>query len=92
MIVTPGDLSPEGLAAFTFRGDFYLAIANEVPAIGATTANTTLYRMDQRDTEPGWPARPGGRAEGSVGWHWAEGVRTLSQVWYSAIRFWRASA
>jgi hypothetical protein len=36
MIVTPGDLSPEGLAAFHFRGDFYLAIANEVPASGAT--------------------------------------------------------
>ena len=48
MIVTPGDLSPEGLAAFTFRGDFYLAIANEVPASGATTANTTLYRVDPR--------------------------------------------
>ena len=47
MIVTPGDLSPEGLAAFAFRGDFYLAIANEVPANGATTANTTLYRVDQ---------------------------------------------
>jgi DNA-binding beta-propeller fold protein YncE len=46
MIVTPGDLSPEGLAAFAFRGDFYLAIANEVPATGATTANTTLYRVD----------------------------------------------
>jgi DNA-binding beta-propeller fold protein YncE len=46
MIVTPGDLSPEGLAAFAFRGDFYLAIANEVPANGATTANTTLYRID----------------------------------------------
>lgn len=47
MIVTPGDLSPEGLAAFAFRGDFYLAIANEVRAPGATTANTTLYRVDQ---------------------------------------------
>ena len=46
MIVTPGDLSPEGLAAFAFRGEFYLAIANEVPAIGTTTANTTLYRVD----------------------------------------------
>lgn len=46
MIVTPGDLSPEGLAAFAYRGDFYLAIANEVPAIGTTTANTTLYRVD----------------------------------------------
>jgi hypothetical protein len=47
MIVTPGDLSPEGLAAFSFRGDVYLAIANEVPAIGTPTANTTLYRVNQ---------------------------------------------
>jgi DNA-binding beta-propeller fold protein YncE len=47
MIVTPGDLSPEGLAAFAFRGDFYLAIANEVRAIGATTTHTTLYRVEQ---------------------------------------------
>ena len=46
MIVTPGDLSPEGLAAFAYRGNFYLAIANEVPAIGAAAANTTLYRID----------------------------------------------
>jgi hypothetical protein len=46
MIVTPGDLSPEGLAAFAYRGDYYLAIANEVPAIGTTIANTTLYRID----------------------------------------------
>jgi DNA-binding beta-propeller fold protein YncE len=47
MIVTPGDLSPEGLAAFAFRGGFYLAIANEVPASGATVTHTTLYRIDQ---------------------------------------------
>ena len=47
MIVTPGDLSPEGLAVFAFRGGFYLAIANEVPAAGATTTHTTLYRVDQ---------------------------------------------
>jgi len=46
MIVTPGDLSPEGLSAFAFRGNFYLAIANEVRAVGATGANTTLYRID----------------------------------------------
>jgi DNA-binding beta-propeller fold protein YncE len=46
MIVTPGDLSPEGLAVFAYRGDFYLAIANEVPAIGTPTANTTLYRVN----------------------------------------------
>ena len=32
LIVTPGDLSPEGLAAFAYRGGFYLAISNEVPA------------------------------------------------------------
>ena len=44
MIVTTGDLSPEGLAAYKYRGDYYLAIANEVPAPGSTTSNTTLYR------------------------------------------------
>ena len=42
MIVTPGDLSPEGLAAFAFRGNFYLAIANEVPARGATTTEPLI--------------------------------------------------
>ena len=47
MIVTPGDLSPEGLAAFELRGEFYLAIANEVPAIGTTMTHTTLYRVDR---------------------------------------------
>jgi hypothetical protein len=47
MIVTTGDLSPEGLAAFKYRGDFYLAISNEVPAMGATTSNTTLYLIDR---------------------------------------------
>jgi hypothetical protein len=47
LIVTPGDLSPEGLAAFAYRGDFYLAISNEVPASGAPTSNTTLYRVNQ---------------------------------------------
>jgi hypothetical protein len=46
MIVTPGDLSPEGLAAYAFRGGFYLAIANEVAAPGAATTHTTLYRID----------------------------------------------
>jgi len=46
MIFTPGDLSPEGLSAFAYRGNFYLAIANEVPAVGTTAANTTLYRID----------------------------------------------
>jgi hypothetical protein len=47
MIVTPGDLSPEGLAAFHYRGTFYLAIANEVPASGVTATHTTLYRIDR---------------------------------------------
>lgn len=40
MIVTDGDLSPEGMAAYHYRGDFYLAIANEV------SNTTTLYRLD----------------------------------------------
>ena len=48
MIVTTGDLSPEGLAAFTYHGISYLAIANEVPAIGTTIPNTTLYRIDPK--------------------------------------------
>lgn len=47
MIVTPGDLSPEGLAAYSHKGMFYLAIANEVRAVGAATSNTTLYRVDR---------------------------------------------
>lgn len=40
MIVTEGDISPEGLAAYTYRGQHYLAIANEV------SNTTTLYRLD----------------------------------------------
>lgn len=40
MIVTDGDISPEGLAAFHYRGEFYLAIANEV------SNTTSLYRID----------------------------------------------
>jgi choice-of-anchor I-like protein len=47
MIVTPHDLSPEGLAAYKYRGKYYLAIANEVIAPGETTAHTTLYRLDR---------------------------------------------
>jgi hypothetical protein len=47
MIVTPRDLSPEGLAAFHYRGTFYLAIANEVPASGVTATHTTLHRIDR---------------------------------------------
>jgi DNA-binding beta-propeller fold protein YncE len=41
MIVTGGDVAPEGLAAYHYRGDFYLAIANEV------SNTTTLYRVDR---------------------------------------------
>lgn len=41
MIVTDGDVSPEGLSAFHFRGHFYLAIANEV------SNTTTLYRIER---------------------------------------------
>jgi DNA-binding beta-propeller fold protein YncE len=46
MIVTTGDLSPEGLAAYKYRGNYYLAIANEVAAPGTTTTHTTLYHLD----------------------------------------------
>ena len=46
MIVTAGDLSPEGLAAYKYRGSYYLAIANEVVAPGATTTHTTLYLLE----------------------------------------------
>jgi Choice-of-anchor I domain len=46
MIVTPGDLSPEGLVVFRHRGNFYLAIANEI-AGSSGTSNTSLYRIDR---------------------------------------------
>jgi hypothetical protein len=46
MIVTAGDLSPEGLAAYKYRGNYYLAIANEVVASNQTTSNTTLYLIE----------------------------------------------
>jgi len=41
MIVTDGDLAPEGLVAYHYRGDFFLAIANEV------SNTTSLYRIDR---------------------------------------------
>ena len=41
MIVTDGDVSPEGLAAYHYRGDFFLAIANEV------SRTTTLYKIEK---------------------------------------------
>lgn len=40
MIVTDGDVSPEGLSAYEYRGRHYLAIANEV------SNTTTLYRLE----------------------------------------------
>ena len=51
MIVTVGDKAPEGLAAFKYRGKNYLAISNETVAAGATTSNTTLYRLDVSEVE-----------------------------------------
>jgi DNA-binding beta-propeller fold protein YncE len=50
MIATTGDLSPEGLAAYKYRGNHYLAIANEVAAPGTTMTHTTLYLLEQ-DTD-----------------------------------------
>ncbi|MFN0039707.1 MAG: choice-of-anchor I family protein [Burkholderiales bacterium] len=41
IIVTDGDVSPEGLAAYQYRGDFFLAIANEV------SRTTTLYKIEK---------------------------------------------
>jgi len=41
MIVTDGDVAPEGMAAYTYRGRDYLAIANE------KSNTTTLYRIDR---------------------------------------------
>jgi DNA-binding beta-propeller fold protein YncE len=51
MIVTDGDLSPEGIAAYKHRGRYYLAIPGEVPAAGQTTCHTTLYALELADTE-----------------------------------------
>lgn len=45
LIVTEGDRSPEGLAAYVYRGKPYLAIANEVAAPGAAGTNTTVYEL-----------------------------------------------
>jgi hypothetical protein len=42
MIVTDGDLAPEGLAAYQYKGGYYLAISNE------TSKTTTLYRIGTR--------------------------------------------
>jgi hypothetical protein len=45
LIVTDGDLSPEGLVAYEHRGRYFLAIANEVAATGAAGTNTTVYEL-----------------------------------------------
>lgn len=45
MIVTPGDLGPEGLAVYQRDGRFFLAIANETPLPNQTTRNTTVYEL-----------------------------------------------
>lgn len=47
MIVTEGDLAPEGLDVYEYRGRFYVAIANETvaTAFGATTTHTTVYEL-----------------------------------------------
>ena len=47
MIVTDGDRAPEGLAAYHYRRDFYLASANEGTGTTGADANTTLYRIDR---------------------------------------------
>lgn len=47
MIVTDGDRAPEGLAAYHYRGEFYLAIANEGTGGTGADANTTLYRIER---------------------------------------------
>ena len=53
MIVTTGDKAPEGLAAYKHRGKHYLAISNEAVAAdaGATTSNTSLYRIEVAEDE-----------------------------------------
>ena len=48
MIVTAGDVAPEGLEVFEYRGSSYLVIANETVASGATRSNTTLYRIERK--------------------------------------------
>jgi DNA-binding beta-propeller fold protein YncE len=47
MIVTDGDLAPEGLTVFRYRGNAYLAVANETAPAGGTS-NTTLYLLERR--------------------------------------------
>jgi DNA-binding beta-propeller fold protein YncE len=53
MIVTAGDLSPEGLAAYKYRGNHYLAISNEVGPPLAPSSNTTLYLLERDKSDKG---------------------------------------
>ena len=48
LIVTPGDVSPEGLTAFEHRGKHYLAIAHEV------SNTTTVYRIETPRRRSWW--------------------------------------
>ncbi len=45
LIVTKGDVAPEGLVAFRNRGDWFLAIANEV------SNTTTVYHLTKDDED-----------------------------------------
>lgn len=45
MIVTEGDLAPEGLVVYRHGWRHFLAIANEAIAPGQTTRNTTVYEI-----------------------------------------------
>ncbi len=45
MIVTAGDVSPEGLVAYRYRDSFYLVIANEI------SRTTTLYKIESLHQE-----------------------------------------
>lgn len=60
MIVTDGDRAPEGLTAYQYRGDYYLAIANEV------SNTTTLYTLER--SRPGWFQTPRGSSPSAKGW------------------------
>jgi len=53
LIVTPGDLAPEGLVAYKHKGRHFLAISNETVAPGATTSNTTLYSLESNRSNGG---------------------------------------
>ena len=56
MIVTDGDVSPEGLAVYHYRGTFYLAIANEI--VAPRPDDIAHHRV---------PDRPGEGRRGRVG-------------------------